>query len=598
MKKTIFSIICLALCVVAVAQPPSKEYKLVYEDNFDGNSLDTVAWRYRIDRRTGFGYMDGLNRAENVRVKDGMLIIDCRQEMIDGKMENTGGGVISRKNFGYGYYECLSKPFMDGRGVHTSFWQRGSSTPNNDVFEIDSYEIDSETEVATNNLYMQLGDKERKYVPWPHRAQIPFEVDKDGWFLDAYEYTPEGIIFYDNGKEVARAEWHELNAAQAVWLTALNGVGPIDKDKQPCASYFDYFRFYTKDYPGVTLLSNGNFEFNQDKISPSKPMAWTPIGTASAVELIKGNAYRDNYKLKLGGISSPFHVTLRQCLSYIMDGEYELSAMVRSNGGLHKAYLVAVPGINLTDEAVKLEIPKSDEWTRISVPVTVKNNEVYIAVVAEGEAGKWIEIDDINFMKPLKDGDKTVEKKPFVLYGDAIWELGKEHPVYFPGDKRFYFFDRTVGLGDTISVCFNLKADEKANMTPIARIPKKGNSGWSVQLTKNGGLIFKIGSQENHTEVYARNVYKPGKDVRISCCFEMGTASIYVNGKLVKKQTGITHDTWDKTAAGRLGTVGRDYEAVGEVVMEVAKKDKETEEMKNFRGTLSKVAIYNKKNVN
>lgn len=112
---------------------------------------------------------------------------------------------------------------------------------------------------------------------------------------------------------------------------------------------------------------------------------------------------------------------------------------------------------------------------------------------------------------------------------------------------------------------------------------------------ENGGLIFRIGSQESHTDVYARNVYKAGKKVRVACCFEKGTASIYVNGKLVKKQTGITHDTWDKTAAGRLGTVGKDYEAVGEVVMEVSRKDKETDEMKNFRGTLSKVAVYNKK---
>lgn len=595
MKKIYVFLVMTMLGGLAFSQPPSKDYKLVYEDNFDGNSLDTLAWRYRVDVRKGFGYMDGLNRAENVRVKDGMLVVDCYQEKIDGKVENTGGGVISRKNFGYGYYECRSKPFMEGRGVHTSFWQRGSCTPNNDVFEIDSYEIDSETEVATNNLYIQLGDKERKYVPWPHRAQIPFQMDKEGWFLDAYEYTPEGIIFYDNGKEVARAEWKELNASQAVWLTALNGVGPVDADKQPCASYFDYFRFYTKDYPGVTLLSNGNFEFNQDKVNPSKPIAWTPVGTASAVELVKGNAYRDTYKLKLGGIAAPFHVTLRQCLSYIMDGEYELSAMIRSNGGLHKAYLVAASKINSSDEAVKLEIPATDEWKKISMPVTVRNNEVYIAVVAEGEAGKWIEIDDINFMKPLKTGDKPVERKPFQLYGDAVWELGKEHPVYFPGDKRFYFFDRSAGLGDTISVCFTLEADEKANMTPIARIPRNGNSGWAVQLTKNGGLIFRIGSQESHTDVYARNVYKAGKKVRVACCFEKGTASIYVNGKLVKKQTGITHDTWDKTAAGRLGTVGKDYEAVGEVVMEVSRKDKETDEMKNFRGILSKVAVYNKK---
>lgn len=589
-----FILIFLLIVAKSFAQPPSKDYKLVFEDNFDGEVLDTTVWRYRLDRRTGFGYMDGLNLAKNVRLQDGKLYIDCKQEIIDGRKENTGGGIISLKDFGYGYYECLSKPFMAGRGVHTSFWQRGSSTPNNNIFEIDSYEIDSHVDLATNNLYVDLGDSVRRYVPWPHRAQIPFEVDKDGWFLDAYEYTPEGVIFYDNGKEVARAEWHELNSAQAVWLTALNGVGPVDADKQPGSSVFEYFRFYAKDYPGVTLLSNGNFEFNQTKVDSSKPIAWTPIGSKNAVRLIKGDAYRDDYKLRIGNCKEPFIMTMRQRISYILDGIYELSAMVKSSGGLHKAVLQASPTADLRKENVSVPIPESDEWIKISIPVTVKNNEVYISVVVEGEAGQWIEIDDINFMKPLINEELT-DRKPFKIFSDAMWELGKEYPVYFPGDKRFFFFDRCVGLGDTISICFNLKADEKANMTPIARIPKTGNSGWSVQLTKDGGLIFKIGSQENHTDVYAKNVYKKGKDVRIACCFEKGTASIYVNGKLVKKQSGITQDTWDKTAAGRLGTVGKDYEAVGEVVMEVAKKDKETELMKNFRGYLSKVAIYNKK---
>lgn len=119
MKKK-FSLFLMAFCAMsAMAQPPSKDYKLVFEDNFDGDTLNTQVWRYRLDHRTGMGYMDGLNRAENVYVKDGKLYIECRQEVIDGKNQNTGGGIISLKDFGYGYYECLSKPFMGGRGVHT-----------------------------------------------------------------------------------------------------------------------------------------------------------------------------------------------------------------------------------------------------------------------------------------------------------------------------------------------------------------------------------------------------------------------------------------------------------------------------------------------
>lgn len=592
-KKKIYFLTAALFALFVSAQPPGKGYQLMFEENFSGDTLNTAMWRYRIDHRVGMGYMDGYDRAENVRVANGMLYIDCRQELLDGKQVSTGGGIISKKDFGYGYYECLSKPFMDGSGVHTSFWQRGSYTPNNSVFEIDSYEIDSKNDLATNNLYMVLGDKARPGVPWPHRAQIPFTTDKEGWFLDGYEYTPDGIIFYDNGKQVARADWKELNAAQAVWLTALNGVGTVDKDKQPCSSVFKYFRFYAKDYPGVNILPNGNFEFNQDKIDAAQPMCWTPIGSADAVQVVRGDAVRDNYKLHLGSQENAFNVVLRQRLSFIMDGEYVLSAMVRSSGGMHKAALVAAPTDDLFTGAVSVNIPQSDKWTKISVPVKVVNHEVYIYIVGIGEHAQWLDIDDVNFMKPLPAGVKPKAAVPFCLFKKAAWQLADYEPIHFPGDKRFYFFDRNVGLGDTISVCFTLNASEMANTTPIARIPKSGTSGWSVMLTANGGLIFRIGSIENHTDVYAKGVYKVGKPVRVACVFEHGTALVYADGRLIKRQRGIVQNTWDKTAAGRLGSVGKSYEAVGEVVMQVAGSDKETKSMKNFRGSLYRVKIFN-----
>jgi hypothetical protein len=40
--------------------------------------------------------------------------------------------------------------------------------------------------------------------------------------------------------------------------------------------------------------------------------------------------------------------------------------------------------------------------------------------------------------------------------------------------------------------------------------------------------------------------------------------------------------------------VGEDFEAVGAVVMEVAKKDIDTNTMKKFNGTLQNIRIYNR----
>jgi hypothetical protein len=568
---------------------PGKDFQLLYEDNFIGDNLNERDWQYRTGRRTGMGYMDGLNLKENVYVKDSALHIAVKHELIDGKWENTGGGLISKHNFGYGYYESLSKPFMEGHGVHTSFWQRGGANPNNNIFEIDSYEIDSKTWVATNNLYVDLPYNGYSYTPWPHRAQVPFRFQKDGWFHDAYEFSPEGVIFYDNGQIVAKAEYKDLNAHQVVWLTALNGVGKVDSTQLPGESIFKYFRYYGKDYPGHTILPNGNFEFNQQKTDPFKPLCWEVQGTPGAAKLTFGDASRGDYKLLIGN-GTKHETKVIQSLEFIMNGEYELSAMIRSSKG-HKGTSIVIDGLGDKNQVIALN--PTARWKKITIPkVLVNQHKITIAIVSNGNENDWLEIDDIQFMKPLAKGNsiKKEESLPPVL---PMWHLAKKEPIQFAGDQKFYFFDRNVGYGDSISVLFDLTAASLANMTPIARIPKKGLAGWSVQTTVSGGMIFRIGSIEEHQDVFAENIYEPGKQVSIALVFENGNASIYKNGLLVKKEYVAKFNTKDATAAGRVGTVGKEFEAVGDVVMQVGKEERESLDMKIFRGSLQNLRIYN-----
>jgi len=591
LKALLFLLVAFSYVHICAAPPAGKGYKLIYEEAFRGDTLNTNDWIYREGRREGLGWVDGLNCKENVYVKDGLLHIVCRREKLNGRMENTGGGIISKRDFGYGYYECLSKPFMAGHGVHTSFWQRGSQRKNNDIFEIDSYEIDSKTYVATNNLYMNLAPKGMRYSPWPHRAQVEFTLDKEGWFLDGYEYTPEGVIFYDNEKVVAKAEWHELTANQMMWLTALNGVGKLDTAAQPGESVFKYFRYYAKDYPGINLLPNGNFEFNQDRVESHKPVSWTPAGTPGAVEVVEGNAVRDNYKLRIG-LNDAFSASIQQPLYYIMNGTYQLTAYVRTSSKIRNAVIKVS---EFGGKELNAMIQPASKWTKITIPVVeVTNNQVSISFSAEGNANEWLEIDDIQFMKPVLKGGKMAKQLPFWEKGAPIWQLAIGAPITFTGDQKFYFFDRNVGYGDTITVNFRLNAAEMANTVPIARMPKKGNSGWAVQLRKDGSLAFSIGSVENHRDVVAPKAYKAGKPVNISCVFVNGTALIYANNKLLKQESGITQNTKDKTAAGRLGTVDQNFEAVGDVVMESAKKSVDPSRFQNFKGSLQFVKMYNR----
>jgi hypothetical protein len=419
---------------------------------------------------------------------------------------------------------------------------------------------------------------------------------EDGWLLDAFEYTPEGVIFYDNGKVVAKAEWKELTAAQKVWLTALNGFGNVEKENQPGETLFDYFRYYARDYPGVNILPNGNFEYNQDKVDPLKPVAWRTSGTHASTRVSAGKAFRDQYFLKQGSDSSHYVASASQKLEFILNGSYHLTARVRSFRGPKTAKLFAT---DFGGKERSIEIKASDEWKEISIEnILVSNNTINVGIQSEGDTGQWLEIDDVQLFKPVAKGNKKPEPSPFILIGDPIWHLAKQEPIHFSGDKKFYFFDRSVGSGEAISISFVMNPDTVANMTPISRIPQKGNAGWALQLTENGGLIFRIGSQENHRDVTANAVYKRGKKTAVVCSFNNGTAEIFVDGVMVKREEGILQSTKDKTAGGRLGDVGEQLQVIADSFIplngEEGNKIDPQKNITRYKGTLQHIKIYNR----
>src|SRR5207245_163122 len=97
----------LALLIFAglsplLAQGPLQgaDYKLTWSDDFNGEKLDQTKWEYRTDSK-----LLSTQTPSNVTVNGGYLTIALRKEEVSGKAY-SGGGVISRKAFRYGYYEA------------------------------------------------------------------------------------------------------------------------------------------------------------------------------------------------------------------------------------------------------------------------------------------------------------------------------------------------------------------------------------------------------------------------------------------------------------------------------------------------------------
>jgi beta-glucanase (GH16 family) len=106
------------------------EWKLVWEDEFNGTAVDTSRWRFE----TGDGCPDlcgwGNNeleyyRAENAAVADGILTVTARREPFEGR-EYTSARLITldKADWVYGRFEARLR-LPTGQGLWPAFWLLG-----------------------------------------------------------------------------------------------------------------------------------------------------------------------------------------------------------------------------------------------------------------------------------------------------------------------------------------------------------------------------------------------------------------------------------------------------------------------------------------
>ena len=236
-----------------LATPPAG-YKLVWSDEFDGAAVDTNKWFFREDSSHGSQQL-----ARNVTVRDGSLRIALKAERA-GNQHYTGGGVISRKDFLYGYYEARFK-LPATRGWHSSFWTSAVDTNNLrrvggigphelDICEHDSYKRDE----YKRSLWMRRPKPGSAVKPIGSWKAIPTPDLTTGFHTWGCEFTPTTLRYFFDGKEIER--WDVSNyehGPQRIYLTSIaaklgpNGKtgDPVDAELPACAE-FDYVRFYEK----------------------------------------------------------------------------------------------------------------------------------------------------------------------------------------------------------------------------------------------------------------------------------------------------------------------------------------------------------------
>jgi len=236
---------CCAQTHPSVALPPPG-YRLVWSDEFTGDSLDTNKWVFRTDSKHWSTQLSA-----NVSVRDGNLILAAKKED-SGDKHYTGAGIISKPTFEYGYYESRFK-VPPGAGWHTSFWMMkhdgsGGTNPKASAQELDVCENDSV------NL-KQYGANIHKWNPAPHVAMgnktVPTPDLAAEFHTFGCEFTPETVKYYFEGKLVDTvAVTNFAHGDQHIWLTTiaspLGKTKAVDETNLPAAAEYDYVRFYQK----------------------------------------------------------------------------------------------------------------------------------------------------------------------------------------------------------------------------------------------------------------------------------------------------------------------------------------------------------------
>ncbi|MFT3739245.1 MAG: RICIN domain-containing protein [Breznakibacter sp.] len=149
MKKVFLTAIGFLICFLPWAQPTGGGWTLVFEDNFDGTSLDLSKWNYHYRWGRTHNHQ-GYSQEANVVVSDGTLKLVCTPTANNAALAwpkasqggtmpaNFNTGVINSKgNFTYGYYEIRVKMPLQ-KGVWPAFWMaadNGAWPPEIDIFE-------------------------------------------------------------------------------------------------------------------------------------------------------------------------------------------------------------------------------------------------------------------------------------------------------------------------------------------------------------------------------------------------------------------------------------------------------------------------------
>lgn len=381
---------------------------LAFEEDFRDKESVEKRWIYREGERLG-----GLNEEENVAIANG-LTVRMDYITIENQVVYTGGGLISKDLFGYGYYEVKGTLFGGTGGLHSSFWSMGmgggdgvTMPKKNIILEIDGYEVDSgRPSLIGTNLHYYIGGQKTIGGQIGTLDYEPFDTSKESFVL-GYEWLPNQLNWYLNGTLIRRIKNPKFYGPQNVWLTALASDyfdRHICLESLPGESSWAYFRYYNLPLNGVNMVVNSSFEY-VDSQDTSIPIGWYKSGNQPEASMVLQTdmAYDGDYVLRHYH-EQDYDVNTWLKISFLPAGTYTFEAKVKTTDS--KGHTIVISSEH--SQTYNLSIPSDDnnQWQTVLLKhIGVTSGECKIMFSSKADAGSELWIDCVTLQQV--DGEET-----------------------------------------------------------------------------------------------------------------------------------------------------------------------------------------------
>ncbi len=248
----------LYIVALGLLASASLALRLVWEDNFDGNSIDTRKWGFDIGHVGGNNEQTYYtNRPANCYVKGGKLYLQALKENYGGQPHTSCRMLTKGKHdWKFGRFEASIK-LPKGRGLWPAFWMlpRDVIWPKNG--EIDIMEnLGHDMSTAYTTIHYGSSPADHKSKGTGYKLPPPRGFD-DGFHLFRADWHDGFIVFFIDGKQVFRVakdqieknQWWPFSSNNFFIILNLavggNWPGPPDKDTRfPAQMVVDYVKVY------------------------------------------------------------------------------------------------------------------------------------------------------------------------------------------------------------------------------------------------------------------------------------------------------------------------------------------------------------------